>query len=76
MNQSDILERLKEQYGSEHIVEQETVDGIPTAWILREDLFDCMNFLKTQVERPYRMLYDLTAIDERMRSHRKNQPDY
>ena len=43
MNQLDISEQLKEKYGSEHVIEQETADGILTVWILREDLFDCIN---------------------------------
>ena len=30
--------------------------------------------LKEEVDQPYRMLYDLTAIDERMRVHRDGQP--
>mgnify|MGYP001796922834 CR=1 FL=1 len=30
--------------------------------------------LKTKVEKPYRTLYDLTAIDERVRSSRDGQP--
>ena len=28
-------------------------------------------YLKAEIDRPYTMLYDLTAIDERMRVHRR-----
>ena len=35
---------------------------------------DILRYLKLEAERPYRMLYDLTAIDERMRVHREGQP--
>jgi NADH-quinone oxidoreductase subunit C/D len=34
-----------------------------------------LGYLKAAVDRPYRMLYDLTAIDERIRIHRDEQPD-
>jgi NADH-quinone oxidoreductase subunit C/D len=33
-----------------------------------------LRFLKEEVEQPYKMLYDLSAIDERMRVHREGQP--
>jgi NADH-quinone oxidoreductase subunit C/D len=33
-----------------------------------------LRYLKTEAERPYRMLYDLTAIDERVRRTRPGQP--
>jgi NADH-quinone oxidoreductase subunit C/D len=34
-----------------------------------------MNYLKNQIDHPYKMLYDLTAIDERVRSHKADQPE-
>ena len=33
-----------------------------------------LSYLKDEIEQPYKMLYDLTAIDERMRTHRDGQP--
>ena len=39
-----------------------------------EQLCDILRYLKLEAQRPYRMLYDLTAIDERTRVHRDNQP--
>ena len=35
---------------------------------------DVLRYLKLEAERPYRMLYDLTAIDERRARHRQDQP--
>ncbi|MEO7114784.1 MAG: NADH-quinone oxidoreductase subunit C/D [Caldimonas sp.] len=49
-------------------------DQIPTQWVARSALRDVLRHLKHDVERPYRMLYDLTAIDERNRRHRAGQP--
>ena len=42
----------------------------PTFWVPGIKLRDVLRYLKTEAERPYRMLYDLTAIDERVRAHR------
>jgi NADH-quinone oxidoreductase subunit C/D len=35
-----------------------------------------LRFLKEEIDQPYKMLYDLSAIDERMRVHRDGQPAY
>jgi NADH-quinone oxidoreductase subunit C/D len=53
---------------------QITRDGIPTYWIPRDTLQETVRFLRSEVSRPYRTLYDLTAIDERGRTHRNGQP--
>jgi NADH-quinone oxidoreductase subunit C/D len=50
-------------------------DEIPTVWIGREHLRAALRYLKCDANRPYRMLYDLTAIDERVRSQRENLPE-
>jgi NADH-quinone oxidoreductase subunit C/D len=71
---TDILEKLEGLLGSGALVVQETKDGIPTAWVAADRLLQALGFLKAQVDRPYPMLYDLTAIDERLRRHRDGQP--
>src|ERR1043166_5329296 len=53
---------------------QQTVDHIPTFWVAKDRVFGFPRFLKEDVDRPYKMLYDLSAIDERMRQHRDGQP--
>jgi len=53
---------------------QDTLDQIPTFWVAKNLLLGLLHFLKEEVERPYKMLYDLSAIDERMRAHRNGQP--
>ncbi|MCL4850272.1 MAG: NADH-quinone oxidoreductase subunit C/D [Bryobacteraceae bacterium] len=52
----------------------EARDSIPTFRVARERLREVLGYLKTGVERPYTMLYDLTAIDERARTHRDGEP--
>lgn len=53
---------------------QQTLDHIPTFWVTKDCVLDLLRFLKEEVDQPYKMLYDLSAIDERMRQHRDGQP--
>ena len=75
MAEQDIINQLKLKFGIDKITEQKTRDHITTVWIEKEKLFDCMSYLKTGIEQPYKMLYDLTAIDERTRSQCENLPE-
>jgi NADH-quinone oxidoreductase subunit C/D len=71
----DILQTLEDAFGDGIIARQPTRDGIPTLWVSPHQAHDLLRYLKTKVARPYRMLYDLTAIDERVRANRRDQPD-
>lgn len=70
----DILQELQNRFGTAIGPAQATRDGMPTQWIERNRARDILRYLKLEAEQPYRMLYDLTAIDERVRSHREGQP--
>ncbi|HOK52003.1 MAG TPA: NADH-quinone oxidoreductase subunit C, partial [Bacteroidales bacterium] len=74
MQNNSIISLLTERFGAEAIISQPTVDGIPTCWVDKSKVVDMLSFLKNEVSRPYRMLYDLTAIDERERSNRSVLP--
>ena len=63
---------LRAVLGNDAIAEQVTADGIPTFWVAAKDVHGVLDRLKTGVDQPYRMLYDLTAVDERMRTHRRD----
>lgn len=54
--------------------EEAALDGLPTFWVAKDRLLDLLRLLKHGIGRPYKMLYDLTAIDERMRSNRNGHP--
>lgn len=69
-----ILSELQDKFGAEAIAPQQTRDEIPTLWTPRNKIQDVVRYLKTQVAEPYKVLYDLTAIDERLRTHREGQP--
>jgi NADH-quinone oxidoreductase subunit C/D len=73
MAASPIAQEIGDRFG--HAVAfQDAHDRIPTAWAAKDSVPRLLRFLKEEVDRPYKMLYDLSAIDERMRQHRDGQP--
>lgn len=71
---ASIIETLQNQFALVDFIPQETRDEILTVWVNQESVSYVLNYLKNDVSQPYPMLYDLTAIDERARSHRDGQP--
>ncbi len=72
---TDIGPELDRRFGAAALQPQTSADGIPTFWCAAERLPAVLRHLKTELPQPYRMLYDLTAIDERERVHRDGQPN-
>ena len=69
-----LYSELKERYDEKVIIgRQNTSDNILTIWALRENITSLLNLLKNEIDKPFRMLYDLTAIDERRRSRKPYQ---
>jgi NADH-quinone oxidoreductase subunit C/D len=52
------------------IAEQRTMEGMTTLWIDGTVLPDVLRHLKRAIDRPFPMLYDLSALDERTRRDR------
>jgi NADH-quinone oxidoreductase subunit C/D len=71
---ASILDELRDRFPAETLTPQQTRDNIPTFWAPKNAVHRILRYLKTEADRPYRMLYDLTAIDERDRVHREGQP--
>lgn len=69
---TDVIEHLRTEFPDAVTAVQATRDGMPTIWLRPDKVMDVLRYLKTEIERPYRMLYDLTAIDERTRTHAEN----
>src|SRR5215470_6807734 len=72
-----IFQELQQVFGEASVRPQATCDGrdgIPTFWAPRDKAHEMLRRLKTKAERPYRFLYDLTAIDERVRADRCDGP--
>ncbi|MDP9141707.1 MAG: NADH-quinone oxidoreductase subunit C/D [Pseudomonadota bacterium] len=65
---------LVEHFHADIISEQKTFDGIPTIWVKAARAPAVLKWLKLGINQPYKMLYDLTAIDERTRQHRAGLP--
>jgi NADH-quinone oxidoreductase subunit C/D len=75
MNENEDLSlELNKRFGPNLLSFQETKDNFETIWVSKERILDVLRFLKNDAPKPFRMLYDLTAIDERMRAHRDGQP--
>ncbi|WP_408863109.1 NADH-quinone oxidoreductase subunit C/D [Acidisoma sp.] len=72
--EAPILRELADRFRSRDLHPQPTCDGIPTVWVEPEHLLETLHYVKAEAKRPYRMLYDLTAIDERTRTRRDRQP--
>ena len=68
-----IGDELKARIGA-GVAVQNTCDQTPTFWIGKDRVTAALRFLKEDIDRPYKMLYDLSAIDERMKTHRNIQP--
>ena len=65
-----VIKDLEHRFAGAVAGVQPTRDGIPTVWISRDQVYAALRYLQSEVDRPYRMLYDLTAIDERLRRNR------
>ncbi|MBK5243953.1 MAG: NADH-quinone oxidoreductase subunit C/D [Eubacteriaceae bacterium] len=65
---------LKDKFGEVIICAQKTKDEFPTLWVHGDHIIDVLHFLKNDVDLPFKMLYDLTAIDEQARKFREGQP--
>jgi NADH-quinone oxidoreductase subunit C/D len=68
-----IAQEVGDRFGAA-VVAQDTHDRIPTFWVAKDRVSPMLRFLKEEIDQPYKMLYDLSAIDERMRVHRDGQP--
>jgi NADH-quinone oxidoreductase subunit C/D len=69
-----MVQELGARYPETVLASQVTQDGTPTLWVSRDGVREVLRYLKDGAEPPFRMLYDLTAIDERVRTHREGQP--
>jgi NADH-quinone oxidoreductase subunit C/D len=62
-----IVQELRGRFSSVHLVEQETRDSTPTLWVTPEHVRDILSYLKKEAKPPFSLLFDLSAVDERVR---------
>lgn len=60
--------------GTDAVTVEHNVDRVPTLWVPVARIAEVMRLLRTGVTQPYAMLYDLTAVDERLRKYRDGLP--
>ncbi|MGJ3243062.1 MAG: NADH-quinone oxidoreductase subunit C/D [Opitutales bacterium] len=70
-----IIQALTDTFGSDGFTFQHTADGVPTLWIPRSRHFAVLSHLKRKATPRFRMLLDLTAVDERLRKNRQGLPE-
>ncbi|MBL4865754.1 MAG: NADH-quinone oxidoreductase subunit C/D [Pseudomonadales bacterium] len=74
LKRSETVTELFKKFDVSLFVVQATADNIPTLWVSRNRFHEVLHFLRHDINNPYLLLYDLTAIDERLRTHRQGQP--
>ncbi|WP_370599018.1 NADH-quinone oxidoreductase subunit C/D [Plesiomonas shigelloides] len=65
-----VIGELISRFGREMFTLQTSKTGMPVIWLPKAALVDVISFLK-KIPKPYNMLYDLHAVDERLRTHRE-----
>ncbi len=73
--ETTVISELRGKFGAGAVTPQETKDGVPTVWVDSRTAHEALRYLKSENSRRFRMLYDLTAIDERVRAGRAGQPE-
>jgi NADH-quinone oxidoreductase subunit C/D len=68
-----VVSELFAEFGEGTFIVQPTKDDVPTLWVARDKVVEVLRFLR-DLPRPYSMLYDLSAMDERLRTHRYGLP--
>lgn len=69
----DIARELGKRFGDDcHY--QQTADGIPNVWIKRDQISEVLHYLKHDAKNCFELMFDLSAIDERHRKFREDQP--
>ncbi len=73
-----IEEELRSRIPGHDLIPQQTKDEIPTFWVPCQGIHEALRYLKEEARPSYPMLYDLTAIDERTRTHKAqgSLPDF
>jgi len=69
-----VVRELMDHLDESNVAVQQTLDDIPTVWVSRDRILPAVTHLHHEVSRPFTTLLDLTAIDERERVHRNDQP--
>jgi NADH-quinone oxidoreductase subunit C/D len=64
---ASLTEHLRLKFGESTFTVQSCKDDILTLWLPLDRLREVLRYLKSEIQDPFPLLYDLTAIDERSR---------
>ena len=70
------MQELINKFGEDCFRKEETADDITTLYVHPDKSNEILSFLKTGIDSPFSMLYDLTAIDERNRENKNGSAGY
>ncbi|HEX2394179.1 MAG TPA: NADH-quinone oxidoreductase subunit C/D [Bacteroidales bacterium] len=71
-----LVSDIRAKLGSSVILNaQDVSDDTTTIWVNNSRVKELLSFLKTGIDHPFNMLYDLTAIDERRKNNRQTVPE-
>lgn len=73
-NDSSLVDELVAKFGQSVFTQQLTVDEMDTLWVDKGHIVEVLKYLKNTISRPFKMLYDLSAIDERTCAKRNGSP--
>lgn len=71
---SSLADDLTVILGGETLTQQLTVDEIDTSWVAAENILSVLSYYKNLPSRPFELLYDICAIDERSRNKKDKSP--
>lgn len=74
-NALEPTELLQLKFGEDTFTKQATRDDVTTLWMPVEKVVEVLKYLKSGIPKPFLLLYDLTAIDERSRKKDPGYPD-
>jgi NADH-quinone oxidoreductase subunit C/D len=72
---SEFVNNLNALFPENPVIVQPVRDNILTIWVGANQIIETLKFVKNNIPDPFRMLYDLTAIDERQRRKTDDQPE-
>ena len=71
-----VVDALAAHLGDDTVSAQPTMDEIPTVWVAPDKAHEALAWLSGTSAGRYRVLYDLTAIDERSREAAARRSDF
>ncbi len=76
IDKNSLISELRSAFSDQIFAyEQPVMDSVTTLWTEKKNIIPVLRYLKNDITLPFKMLYDLTAIDERTRVRRNGQPD-